>query len=244
MVGAFFISSSVASSSSSSPSDNSSDSSSSGSDASSFVKFSSFSKYYGKAYLELAKIYIKLNDLKAAKKSLKNLFNSSKTDNETKQEAKYLLAKIKFYESDFAGSLSDLANINKDLSNDLSNDAIELSIIINMGKRDSLSLVEFANAELKTEQLNFEDAEKEFKNLSKKENLFFLNNISRIKYAEILIAQNKYPVAIEILKELSEPKLWEEAKNQGMITMMQDGILKVLEGVTSIEEVLRVAEQK
>ena len=47
-----------------------------------------------------------------------------------------------------------------------------------------------------------------------------------------------------ILKEPSEVKIAEEAKNQGMITMKQDGILKVLEGTTSIEEVLRVAEEK
>jgi type IV pilus assembly protein PilB len=47
-----------------------------------------------------------------------------------------------------------------------------------------------------------------------------------------------------ILKDPSEVKIAEEAKNQGMITMEQDGILKVLEGITSIEEVLRVAEEK
>ncbi len=47
-----------------------------------------------------------------------------------------------------------------------------------------------------------------------------------------------------ILKEPSEAKIQEEAKNQGMITMKQDGILKVLEGATSLEEVLRVAEEK
>jgi type IV pilus assembly protein PilB len=42
-----------------------------------------------------------------------------------------------------------------------------------------------------------------------------------------------------ILKEPSETKLWEEARRQGMITMRQDGILKVLKGETTIEEVLR-----
>jgi len=47
-----------------------------------------------------------------------------------------------------------------------------------------------------------------------------------------------------ILKEPSETKIKEEAQRQGMITMKQDGILKVLEGVTSIEELLRVAEEK
>jgi len=47
-----------------------------------------------------------------------------------------------------------------------------------------------------------------------------------------------------ILKEPSEAKIKEEAKRQGMITMKQDGILKILEGITTIEEVLRVAEEK
>lgn len=45
-----------------------------------------------------------------------------------------------------------------------------------------------------------------------------------------------------ILKEPSEIKIMEEGKRQGMVTMKQDGILKVLEGITTIEEVLRVAE--
>jgi len=47
-----------------------------------------------------------------------------------------------------------------------------------------------------------------------------------------------------ILKEPSEREIIKEAERQGMITMKQDGILKVLAGVTTIEEVLRVAEEK
>lgn len=47
-----------------------------------------------------------------------------------------------------------------------------------------------------------------------------------------------------ILKSPSEDKIFEEAQRQGMITMKQDGILKVLRGITSIEEVVRVAEEK
>ena len=47
-----------------------------------------------------------------------------------------------------------------------------------------------------------------------------------------------------ILKEPTETRIREEANRQGMITMKQDGILKVLDGVTSVEEVLRVAEEK
>ncbi len=46
------------------------------------------------------------------------------------------------------------------------------------------------------------------------------------------------------IKQPSENKIQEEAKRQGMITMKQDGILKVLDGVTSFEEIIRVAEEK
>ncbi len=47
-----------------------------------------------------------------------------------------------------------------------------------------------------------------------------------------------------ILKDLSETALEKEAVAQNMITMRQDGILKVLKGVTTLAEVLRVTEEK
>lgn len=47
-----------------------------------------------------------------------------------------------------------------------------------------------------------------------------------------------------ILKTPSIALLEEEAKRQGMVTMRQDGILKVLKGITTVEEVLRVTEEK
>lgn len=46
-----------------------------------------------------------------------------------------------------------------------------------------------------------------------------------------------------ILKGVTEEKIREEAFNQGMITMKQDGILKVIDGVTTIEEIIRAAEE-
>ncbi len=47
-----------------------------------------------------------------------------------------------------------------------------------------------------------------------------------------------------ILTKPSEAQIGEEAKRQGMLKMKQDGILKVLEGITSLEEILRAAEEK
>ena len=49
-------------------------------------------------------------------------------------------------------------------------------------------------------------------------------------------------LAETVLKDISEKSLKEEAKRQAMITMRQDGIIKVLEGKTTIEEVLRTTQ--
>ncbi len=45
-----------------------------------------------------------------------------------------------------------------------------------------------------------------------------------------------------ILGNISDSALREEAQKQGMITMYQDGILKVLKGVVSLEELLEIAQ--
>jgi len=46
-----------------------------------------------------------------------------------------------------------------------------------------------------------------------------------------------------ILTNISEEDLRKEAKNQGMITMFEDGIIKVIKGLTSMEELLTVAQE-
>ncbi len=50
-------------------------------------------------------------------------------------------------------------------------------------------------------------------------------------------------IEAEILKgQMSEYTIQEIAVKQGMVTMMQDGLLKALQGLTSVEEVFRVTE--
>lgn len=45
-----------------------------------------------------------------------------------------------------------------------------------------------------------------------------------------------------INKDLTEASIKQEAERQGMITMKQDGVLKVLQGIISFEEMLKVVE--
>lgn len=65
--------------------------------------------------------------------------------------------------------------------------------------------------------------------------------LGRVAIAEALEMTEQ--LAEITLKKGSESEVAEEAKRQGMTTMRQDGILKVLSGETSIEEVMREAAE-
>ncbi len=47
-----------------------------------------------------------------------------------------------------------------------------------------------------------------------------------------------------IIKDYSAQAVFREARAQGMTTVVEDGILRVLEGITTIEEVIALAEEK
>jgi len=65
----------------------------------------------------------------------------------------------------------------------------------------------------------------------------YLGRIAIFEVLKITPAVNKL-----ILRAASAKEIEEQAKNEDLITMKQDGYLKVLEGETTIEEILRVAE--
>lgn len=46
-----------------------------------------------------------------------------------------------------------------------------------------------------------------------------------------------------ILENCNEAEILKEARNQGMTTMFEDGLLKALQGITSFEELIRVSEE-
>lgn len=65
----------------------------------------------------------------------------------------------------------------------------------------------------------------------------------RISISEVLEVTSRVQEIISAGRD-QEPALMEEAEKQGMLTMRQDGILKAILGITSLEEVERVTENK
>lgn len=68
-----------------------------------------------------------------------------------------------------------------------------------------------------------------------------LGYLGRVGIYEVLAISEK--VARLILEKVDSSIIEKQAKAEGMITMKQDGYLKVLQGLTTIEEVLRVAQE-
>ena len=155
----------------------------------------------------LAEISIQKNDLSEAENYYNRLKQIPATDISKKSLANFMSAKINFWKGDFPSALKELSEISKNLSDDYANDAIELSIIINTLKRDSLNLLNYAKADLLSEQNKFTEAAVEFKKLADNKNLLLLNDISKYKYAQMQIALNNYDNAVQSLEELSGGEL-------------------------------------
>lgn len=164
----------------------------------------SSSNYGTLANIERGKIAVILGKLEEAKKFFGNAAGSANVLPNDIAEANYFLARIEFWNGYFDNSLKLFKNVTKDLSADFTNDALELSSIISVGKRDSLNLFKYAQADLYSFQNKFKDAANAFKTLADNPNLFILNEFANLKYAEMLLAENDLPVAIKILEVLSD----------------------------------------
>jgi len=64
--------------------------------------------------------------------------------------------------------------------------------------------------------------------------------LGRIAIYEVMPITEK--ISKLILSRSGSKAIQKEAMEEGMLTMKQDGYVKVLEGVTTIEEVIRVAQ--
>jgi type IV pilus assembly protein PilB len=64
--------------------------------------------------------------------------------------------------------------------------------------------------------------------------------LGRIGIYEVLVVSEK--IAKQILEHGTTQEIEDQSRLEGMITMKQDGYLKAVEGITTLEEVLRVAQ--
>lgn len=68
----------------------------------------------------------------------------------------------------------------------------------------------------------------------------FIGYRGRVGIFEVILIDAR--IEKMILQKPNEIEIWEAAKEQGILDMKQDGIMKVLKGITSLEELQRVIE--
>jgi tetratricopeptide (TPR) repeat protein len=148
-----------------------------------------------------------LGNFEAAKKDIDNYSKYPRMTSEKSALAKYYLAKINFWNGRFSLAQSILNEITNELDNTAANDALELLLVINFNKNDSLNLTKFAKADFYFEQRNFSAAETLLKEISANENLLMLSKMAKFDLAEIYLTNGNIPLGLALLQELSDEEM-------------------------------------
>jgi tetratricopeptide (TPR) repeat protein len=167
------------------------------------------SKFIFDAHLELANIMILKGHPDSAAENLLKITGSSWADEDKKNLARYKLAKVEFYQGNLNPAKEHLVPILNNLKDNIANDAIELSFMLNTAINDSAGLVLFAKGEMLAAQRKFTEASEIYRQVSQNGKGFVLPHLGRLREAEMLLAGGYYKEAVELLSEISA----EDSKN-------------------------------
>ncbi len=168
------------------------------------VKEFPFSKYAMLSKIEIAKIELAQGKFKQATGLLKKSAGNRSSPSKIKNEALFLLAKENYWQGKFGKALGLLSKLTRNLSADKANDALELSMVINIFRKDSLTLFNFARADYFTFCGKQDSAKSVLLELDKKGNNFVLKDLAEFKLAETSLALDDVPTAIAILDSISK----------------------------------------
>lgn len=167
------------------------------------------STYFPKALIELGNIYLQTGQVEIAKEKYLTAQNSNRVFEDDRNIASLQLSKILASEGNFNSAIEALKKVTLNTKNDLTNDALEFSLILNTAKNDSSNLVKFCKAEIFTEQKNFTTAKNLYEEIALNPQAFVLHSICKLRSAEMEMALNNYPEALKKLGAIVD----EEEKN-------------------------------
>jgi tetratricopeptide (TPR) repeat protein len=157
------------------------------------------SKFASLALIELGSISQIQGNLNEAEKYYQSINKLVRPNTEDKSYANYQLSRVYAFKNDFKTSKSILATVLGNLRDNIANDAIEFSVILNTAKNDSSNLSIYCNAEYLAEQRKFEEAQNLYQQLSDNPQAFIFHSIAKLRVAEMLIAEDNYDKAISNL---------------------------------------------
>ena len=127
------------------------------------------------------------------------------------------------------------------LKDNIANDAIEFSILLNTAKNDSSNLSLYCSAEFLTEQKRFDEAKELYSQLSQNQQAFVFHSIAKLRVAEMLIALDDYRSAIanlSLLVEEAEKNIYADKALYLQGQIYQFGLKDSIKAVESYESLL------
>lgn len=156
------------------------------------------------AYIELGNIALLNGNLDDAGLYFSKIIEKTHSNNQLHNLAKFKLARVNFYKQNIEEANNILAAILHNLKDDNANDAIELSLVLNTTMNDSLNLLHFAEAEFLAEQKKFSEATGKYSLIYQNPQAFVLHSITKLRHAEMMLADDDYEEAIKLFKSISE----------------------------------------
>lgn len=166
----------------------------------------STSKFMADACLDLAEINLAEGNIDQSAKLYEEVLTLRSTPIEKKNEANFYLAKIYSYLGRFNEASKKLSEILKNLKDNLANDALELSLLLNTAKNDSSNMLIFSEAELMAERNLFSGAREKYDLIAQDQKAFIFHSIVQLRSAQMDIALDEYENAISKLVSISEEK--------------------------------------
>ena len=199
------------------------------------------SKFASLAFIELGNIKMLQAKLDDAEKLFQSVVKLQRANPEDKSYANYQLARIFSFKNDFESARKYLMSIMGNLKDNIANDAIELSILLNTAKNDSSNLSLYCSAEFLAEQKRFTEAKDIYLQLSQNPQAFVFHSIAKLRAAEMLIATDAFSAAIadlSLIVEEAEKNIYADKALYLQGQIYQYGLKDSVKAVESYESLL------
>ncbi|MDP2365036.1 MAG: tetratricopeptide repeat protein [Ignavibacteria bacterium] len=199
------------------------------------------SKFASLAFIELGNIKMQQAKLDEAEKHFQSVVKLQRANPEDKSFANYQLARIFSFRNNFESARNNLITVMGNLKDNIANDAIELSILLNTAKNDSSNLSLYCSAEFLTEQKRFNEAKEMYLQLSQNPQAFVFNSIAKLRTAEMLTAKDDYLNAISnltIIVDEAEKNIYADKALYLQGQIYQFGLKDSAKAVESYESLL------
>ena len=199
------------------------------------------SKYASLSFVELGNIKMLQAKLDDAEKLFQSVIKLPRANVEDKSYANYQLARIFSFKNDFESARKYLMSVMGNLKDNIANDAIELSILLNTAKNDSSNLSLYCSAEFLTEQKRFSEAKDLYLQLSQNPQAFVFHSIAKLRAAEMLIATDAFSAAIadlSLIVEEAEKNIYADKALYLQGQIYQYGLKDSVKAVESYESLL------